>query len=73
MFNIVSLIIGVVALVFAVIAFVPLLGWAYWAIIPLAMIGALFGVMSRSNTGRNLNFFVIVVGIMRLMLGHGFL
>ncbi len=36
MFNLVSLIIGVVALVFALIAFIPLLGWANWLIIPLA-------------------------------------
>ena len=40
MFNLVSLIIGSVALVFAVIAFLPLLGWANWLIIPLAIIGA---------------------------------
>lgn len=72
MFNLVSLIIGVVALLFAVVAFLPLLGWAYWLIIPLAMIGAVLGVMSRSTSGRNLNFVVIVVGVIRLMLGGGF-
>ena len=73
MFNVVSLIIGFVALVFAVIAFVPFLGWANWLIIPLAMIGALFGVISRGTAGRNLNFFVIVIGVIRLILGHGIL
>ena len=36
MLNLVSLLIGVVALVFALIAFLPLLGWANWFIIPLA-------------------------------------
>ena len=71
MFNIASLIIGIVALVFAVIAFIPLLGWANWLIIPLAVIGAAVGMASRSNSGRNLNLFVIVVGIVRLMLGGG--
>ena len=35
MFNIVSLIIGFVALILAVVAFLPLLGWANWLIIPL--------------------------------------
>jgi hypothetical protein len=73
MFNIVSLIIGFVALVLAVIAFLPLLGWANWLIIPLAVIGAGIGMASRSTAGRNLNLFVIVVGIVRLMLGGGFL
>lgn len=71
--NIVSLIIGAVALIFAAVAFIPLLGWANWLIIPLAVIGAGIGAVSSSNTGRNLNLFVIVVGIVRLMLGGGFL
>jgi hypothetical protein len=71
MFNVVSLIIGVVALICAVVAFIPLLGWMNWLIIPLALIGAGVGVISKSTTGRNLNLFVIVVGIVRLMLGGG--
>ena len=71
MFNVASLIIGFVALILAVIAFIPLLGWANWLIIPLAVVGAGIGAMSGSNTGRNLNLFVIVVGIIRLMLGGG--
>jgi len=71
MLNIVSLIIGLVALVCAAVAFIPLLGWANWVIIPLAVVGAGIGAMSSSNMGRNLNLFVIVVGIVRLMLGGG--
>jgi hypothetical protein len=73
MFNLVSLIIGLVALVLAVIAFIPLLGWANWFIIPLAIIGAVIGMISRGTAGRNLNLFVILVGIVRLMLGGGIL
>ena len=73
MLNLASLIIGLVALVFAIIAFLPLLGWANWLIVPLAIIGAVVGMLSSSNTGRNLNLFVIVIGIFRLMLGGGIL
>ena len=74
MLNIVSLIIGAVALICAVVAFVPLLGWLNWLIvIPLALIGAGVGVVSKSNSGRNLNLFVIVVGVFRLILGGGLL
>jgi hypothetical protein len=73
MFNIASLIIGVVALVFAIIAFLPLLGWANWLIIPLAVIGAGIGLLSRGTAGRNLNLLVIVIGVVRLMLGGGIL
>ena len=57
----------------ALIAFLPLLGWANWLIIPLAIIGAVVGMASRSTAGRNLNLFVIVVGVIRLMLGGGIL
>ena len=73
MLNLVSIIIGVVGLLFAVIAFLPLLGWANWLIIPLAVIGAAVGMASKNTTGRNLNLFVIIVGVVRLMLGGGLL
>lgn len=73
MFNLISLIIGFVALVCALIAFIPLLGWANWLIIPLAIIGAVVGMISRGTAGRNLNIFVIIIGVVRLMLGGGIL
>ena len=71
MLNFVSLIIGIVALLCAVVAFIPFLGWANWLIVPLALIGAAVGAASQNNAGRNLNLFVVVVGILRLMLGGG--
>ncbi|MEO7564652.1 MAG: hypothetical protein ABIR63_03895 [Sphingomicrobium sp.] len=71
MLNIISIIIGLVALLFATIAFLPLLGWANWLIIPLAVLGAALGMAARGTSGRNLNLFVIVVGVVRLMLGGG--
>jgi hypothetical protein len=71
--NLVSLIIGAVALICAAVAFIPFLGILNWLIIPLAVIGAGIGAVSSSNGGRNLNLFVIVVGIVRLMLGGGIL
>jgi hypothetical protein len=73
MFNLISLIIGAVALIFALIAFIPLLGWANWLIIPLAIIGAVVGMISKGTAGRNLNLFVILIGVVRLMLGGGLL
>ena len=73
MFNLASLIIGFVALVCALVAFLPLLGWLNWFIIPLAIIGAGVGLISRGTAGRNLNLFVIVIGVVRLMLGGGIL
>jgi hypothetical protein len=73
MFNLLSLIVGVIALLLAVVGFVPLLGWLNWFIIPIAIIGAGLGVISKSTSGRNLNLFVIVVGIVRLSIGGGIL
>jgi hypothetical protein len=73
MLNIASVLIGIVALVLAIFAFIPLLGWANWFIIPLAIIGAVVGMASSGTAGRNLNIFVIVVGVVRLMLGGGLL
>ena len=73
MLNLVSLVIGVVPLLLAIIAFSPLLGWANWLIIPLAMIGALVGFLSGSTSGRNLNLVVILIGVVRLFLGGGIL
>ena len=52
MLNLVSLIIGGVALVLAVIAFIPLLGWANWLIIPLAVIGAGIGMARAAALAR---------------------
>lgn len=71
MLNIVSLLIGVVALFFVIPAFIPLLGWANWFVVPLAVIGLAVGALSRGKAGRNLNIVVIVIGVIRLMLGGG--
>jgi uncharacterized membrane protein YjjP (DUF1212 family) len=73
MFNIASLIIGFVALICALVAFIPLLGFGEWFVLLLAIFGAGVGVVSRHNAGRNLNLFVILVAVIRLILGGGFL
>jgi uncharacterized membrane protein YjjP (DUF1212 family) len=73
MFNLVSLLIGLVALLCAIIAFIPLLGIGEWLVLGLAIIGAGIGMISRGSAGRNLNLFVILVAVVRLILGHGIL
>ena len=71
MFNLVSLMIGFVALLGAMLGFFPFLGWVNWAVVPLALMGAGFGILSHSDSGRRLNSFVLVVGIIRLVMGGG--
>lgn len=69
--NLLSILVGLVALVWALVAFLPLLGWMYWFIIPVAIVGLALGALSSRNGGRNLNLVVIVVGFVRLVIGHG--
>lgn len=71
MFNVASLAIGVIAFLGALVAFLPLLGWANWLLIPLALVGLVLGVLSKSTAGRNLNIVVLIVCAFRLMLGGG--
>ncbi|MDH7639733.1 hypothetical protein [Sphingomonas oryzagri] len=71
MLNLISVLIGLVALVPALVAFLPLFGWLYWFILPIAVVGLGVGVLSSGNAGRNLNLVVLVVGLVRLVIGHG--
>lgn len=71
MLNILSILFGCAALLLAIPAFIPFLGWANWLVVPLAIIGLALGAMSDRNAGRNLSIVMIVVGVGRLMLGGG--
>lgn len=73
MFNIISLIVGAVAAILVVPAFIPLLGWLNWLVVPVAIVGLLFGLASGRTSGRNLNLIVIAIGVIRLILGGGLL
>jgi hypothetical protein len=69
--NTASLAIGLIALLLVVVAFLPLLGWANWFIVPLAVVGLALGLSSEQTSGRNLNALVIAVGVFRLWIGWG--
>ena len=71
MMNTLSLIIGLIAAVLAFVAFFPFIGWLYWLIIPVALLGLIFGMFSKKTSGRTLNIIVILIGLVRLMLGGG--
>ncbi len=73
MANILSLILGVIALVLAIPGLIPFFGWLNWLVLIVAGIGLLLGMVSSSNAGRNFNIFVIAVGVLRLFLGGGFI
>jgi hypothetical protein len=69
--NIFSTIIGVVALLIALVGFIPLLGWLNWFAIPVAVVGLVLGLLSRKTSGRNINLVVLALAVIRLALGGG--
>lgn len=79
--GIISLIWGIFALLWMLLAFIPLLGWGNWFMIPFAVVGAIIAAIGiavtdparrgRAKTGLVLNVIAIVVGALRLMLGGG--
>ena len=73
MFNLISLAIGAVAIIPMLIALIPFLGWINWLVLPMAGTGVFLGSISSGNAGRNLNLIVLIVAIVRLAIGHGFI
>ena len=71
MFNLVSILIGLVALLLAIPSAIPLLGWGNWVVLPIALVGAGIGALSRSDKGRNFCLIVFGLATVRLMLGGG--
>ena len=71
MLNILSILIGLVALVLVIPATIPFLGWANWFVLPIAVLGAGIGALSSSNHGRNFCLIVLAIAVLRLMLGGG--
>lgn len=69
--NILSILIGLVTLALGLVAFIPLLGWMNWFVIPIGIVGAAVGALSTAKSGRNLNLILIVIFALRLMLGGG--
>lgn len=71
MFNIISILIGLLAIPWVALAALPLIGALNWLVIPWGLLGLLFGVLSSKTTGRNLNLIVLAIAAIRLFLGGG--
>jgi hypothetical protein len=69
--NVLSVVIGLIALLGALIGFLPLLGWLNWFVLPIAVIGLVLGLLSKHKNGRNINLVVLIIGIFRLSMGGG--
>jgi hypothetical protein len=71
--NILSTVIGLMALAIALVGFIPLLGWLNWFVIPGAVVGLVLGLLSQKTSGRNINLVVLALAMIRLALGGGIL
>lgn len=69
MLDLFSILIGLVVLMLGLPAFLPFLGWAYWFVLPIGVVGAALGALSRRNGGRNLNLVLLLIFGARWALG----
>ena len=67
--NVISIIIGVVALVLALVGFIPGLGIVNYLAIPTALVGLIVGLFDTRKSGRNFNVIVMIFSAFRLSLG----
>ena len=69
-----SLIFGVLAALGLLLGLLPLFGWLNWIfVLPPAILGLIFGALSRDRGVMTLNAVVIGIALVRLMLGGGLL
>ena len=81
--GLISLVWGIVAACFMLIALIPLIGIANWLVIPFAAVGAIIGAIGvmlsgkgqngRAKAGLILNLVVAIIAAVRLNLGGGIL
>ena len=76
-----GLLFGIFSMIGMFIAFLPLLGWMNWGVIPFAMAGLVISIIAVATTKKSnrlgvaaivLCCIAIVVGIIRLNIGGGF-
>ena len=73
MLNLLSILIGLVALPIALVGVIPIpfLPLVNWIALPIALVGAAIGMVSRRTSGRNLNLLVCAISGLRLFLTGG--
>ena len=81
--GLISLVWGIIAACFMLVALIPLIGIANWLVIPFAAVGAIIGAIGvmlsgkgqngRAKAGLILNLVVAIIAAVRLNLGGGIL
>lgn len=73
MLRIIGSLFGIISLILMLVAFVPLLGWLNWFVIPFAVIGLIISSIGHSSGGKTMNGIAIIAGLIRLVWGGGIL
>ncbi len=71
MFNLASILIGLLGLVIVIPAQIPLLGWANWIALPFIVLGIGLGALSSKDSGMKFCIVIFVVAVVRLSMGGG--
>lgn len=79
--GVISLLWGIASLIWMLVAFVPLLGWGNWFMLPFAGVGLIVAALAyllsgptgkgRAKVGLLLNVIAITLGLFRLVIGGG--
>ena len=73
MLNLISILIGLVAIPFALVGVIPfpLVPLLNWIAFPIAVVGTAVGMLSGRTSGRNLNLLIGLISGLRLFLTGG--
>lgn len=63
MLDMVSLFVGIIALMLVLFASIPFIATAGWLVVPMAAVGLALGLLSGSMTGGGLNLLVILIAL----------
>ncbi len=71
--SLIGNIVGIVCMLLMIVAFIPMLGWLNWVVIPVSAVGLIISSIAGSSGGKTMCGFAIAVGTARLMWGGGIL
>lgn len=71
MFNLASILVGLLGLIIVIPAQIPLLGWANWIALPFIVLGIALGALSSKDSGMKFCIVIFVVAVVRLTVGGG--
>ncbi|MGB3711177.1 MAG: hypothetical protein WA985_05765 [Erythrobacter sp.] len=71
--NLLAYLLGLLSLVIVIPSQIPLLGWGNWFALPVIALGIALGALSSRTGGRNFCLVVLLIAVVRLMLGGGFI